>query len=424
MPEAPGYDGAMAVTTPTKLDAGRLRADFAVFDELVNGKPVAFLDSAASSQKPRQVLDAMRDFYEHSYANVHRGVYRLAERATAGYEGARGKVAGFVNAPSEREVVFTRSATEALNLVAYAWGLDNLGPGDVVVVTDLEHHSSFVPWQYVAGRTGAAFRAVPIDENGELELAALEEIEREGTIKVVACNLVSNTLGTVNPVRELASWAHEREAIMVVDAAQAAPHRPLDVQSLGCDFLALSSHKMCGPSGIGALWGRREILEAMSPFNLGGEMIRSVSMERTTWNELPYKFEAGTPAIGEAVGFGAAVDYVLEAGLAAIEEHEHALVEYALGRLGELPWISTYGPVPERRAGIVSLNVDGVHPHDVAQVLDWEGVAVRAGHHCTQPLMTKLGVAATVRASFYLYSIPEEVDRLVEGLHKAKTSLG
>ena len=424
MPEAPGYDGAMAVTTPTKLDAGRLRADFAVFDELVNGKPVAFLDSAASAQKPRQVLDAMRDFYEHSYANVHRGVYRLAERATAGYEGARGKVAGFVNAPSEREVVFTRSATEALNLVAYAWGLDNLGPGDVVVVTDLEHHSSFVPWQYVAGRTGAAFRAIPIDENGELELAALEEIEREGTIKVVACNLVSNTLGTVNPVRDLASWAHERGAIMVVDAAQAAPHRPLDVQALGCDFLALSSHKMCGPSGIGALWGRREILEAMSPFNLGGEMIRSVSMERTTWNELPYKFEAGTPAIGEAVGFGAAVDYVLEAGLSAIEEHEHALVEYALGRLGELPWISTYGPVPERRAGIVSLNVDGVHPHDVAQVLDWEGVAVRAGHHCTQPLMTKLGVAATVRASFYLYSIPEEVDRLVEGLHKAKSSLG
>jgi cysteine desulfurase/selenocysteine lyase len=414
----------MAVTTPTKLDASRLRADFAVFDELVNGKPVAFLDSAASAQKPRQVLDAMRDFYEHSYANVHRGVYRLAERATAGYEGARGKVAGFVNAPSEREVVFTRSATEALNLVAYAWGLDNLGPGDVVVVTDLEHHSSFVPWQYVAGRTGATFRAIPIDENGELEVTALEEIEREGPIKVVACNLVSNTLGTVNPVRELASWAHERGAIMVVDAAQAAPHRPLDVQALGCDFLALSSHKMCGPSGIGALWGRREILEAMSPFNLGGEMIRSVSMERTTWNELPYKFEAGTPAIGEAVGFGAAVDYVLEAGLAAIEEHEHTLVEYALGRLGELPWISTYGPVPERRAGIVSLNVDGVHPHDVAQVLDWEGVAVRAGHHCTQPLMTKLGVAATVRASFYLYSIPEEVDRLVEGLHKAKTSLG
>ncbi len=414
----------MAVTPETKLDAQRLRGDFAVFDELVNGRQMAFLDSAASTQKPRQVLDGMREFYEHSYANVHRGVYRLAERATAGYETARGKVASFVNAPSEREVDFTRSATEALNLVAYAWGLDNLGPGDVVVVTDLEHHSSFVPWQYVAGRTGASFKAIPIDASGELELGALEEIERAGTVKVVASNLVSNTLGTVNPVAALAAWAHERGAIMVVDAAQAAPHRTLDVQALDCDFLAFSSHKMCGPSGIGALWGRREILEAMAPFNLGGEMIRSVSMERTTWNELPYKFEAGTPAIAEAVGFGVAIDYVLAAGLDAIEQHEHDLVEYTLGRLDELPWVATYGPVPERRAGIVSLNVDGVHPHDVAQVLDWEGVAVRAGHHCTQPLMSKLGVAATVRASFYLYSIPEEVDRLVDGLHKAKSSLG
>jgi cysteine desulfurase / selenocysteine lyase len=414
----------VAVTTDLKLDAHRLRADFPVFDELVNGKPVAYLDSASSTQKPRQVLDAMREFYEHSYANVHRGVYRLAERSTAGYETGRRKVAAFVNAPSEREVVFTRSATEGLNLVAYAWGLDNLGPGDVVVVTELEHHSSFVPWQYVAERTGAAFRAIPIDESGELQLEALDEIEREGTVKVVANNLVSNTLGTVNPVEKLAAWAHERGAIMVVDAAQAAPHRPLDVQALGCDFLAISSHKMCGPSGVGALWGRRELLEQMSPFNLGGEMIRSVSLTETTWNELPYKFEAGTPAIAEAVGFGAAVDYISEIGLDAIERHEHELLEYTLGRLGELPWIEVYGPPAERRAGIVSFNVQGVHPHDVAQVLDWEGVAVRAGHHCTQPLMTKLGVAATTRASFYVYSIPEEIDRLVEGLHKAKNSLG
>jgi cysteine desulfurase/selenocysteine lyase len=415
---------AVAVTAEPKLDAHRLRRDFAVFDDLVNGRPVAFLDSAASTQKPRRVLDAMRDFYEHSYANVHRSVYRLAELATAGYEGARGKVAGFLNAPSERDVIFTRSATEALNLVAYAWGLDNLGPGDVAVVTDLEHHSSFVPWQYVAGRTGATFKAIPIDGSGELDLAALEEIERAGTVKVVACNYVSNTLGTVNPVQHLAAWAHERGAIMVVDAAQAAPHRRVDVQSLDCDFLALSAHKMCGPSGSGALWGRRRLLEEMAPFNLGGEMIRSVSMERTTWNELPYKFEAGTPAIAEAVGFGAAVDYVSEVGLAAIERHERDLVEYTLGKLAELPWIRTYGPGPERRAGIVSLNVEGVHPHDVAQLLDWEGVAVRAGHHCTQPLMSKLGTTATVRASFYLYSIPEEVDRLVDGLHQVKKRLG
>jgi cysteine desulfurase/selenocysteine lyase len=414
----------VAVTTQPRLDAHRLRADFPVFDELVNGKPVAYLDSAASTQKPRQVLDAMREFYEHSYANVHRGVYRLAERATTGYETARRKVGAFVNAPSEREVIFTRSATEALNLVAYAWGLDNLGPGDVVLVTELEHHSSFVPWQYVAHRTGASFRAIPIDEGGELRLDALDELERDGRIKVVACNLVSNTLGTVNPAAKLGAWAHERGAIMVLDAAQAAPHRSIDVQALGCDFLALSSHKMCGPSGSGALWGRRELLEEMSPFNLGGEMIRSVSLEKTTWNELPYKFEAGTPAIAEAVGLGAAIDYVSEIGLDAIEEHEHALLEHALGRLGELPWVEVYGPPPERRAGIVSFTVEGVHPHDVAQVLDWEGVAVRAGHHCTQPLMAKLGVSATTRASFYLYSIPEEVDRLVEGLHKVKKSLG
>jgi cysteine desulfurase/selenocysteine lyase len=414
----------MAVTAEPKLDAHRLRADFAVFEELVDGRPVAFLDSAASTQKPRQVLDAMRDFYEHSYANVHRGVYRLAERATAGFEGARAKVASLVNAPSDREIVFTRGATESLNLVAYAWGLDNLGPGDVVVVTELEHHSSFVPWQYMAGRTGASFRAIPIDPSGELDLDALEEIERAGRVKVVACNYVSNTLGTVNPVQRLASWAHERGAIMVVDAAQAAPHREVDVQAIGCDFLALSAHKMCGPSGVGALWGRRELLEEMAPFNLGGEMIRSVSMERTSWNELPYKFEAGTPAIAEAVGFGAAVDYVTRVGFEAIERHERELVEYTLGRLAELPWVTTYGPSPEHRAGIVSLNVEGVHPHDVAQLLDWEGVAVRAGHHCTQPLMTKLGTVATVRASFYLYSIAEEVDRLVKGLEKAKKALG
>lgn len=412
------------MTARPTLDAHRLRADFPVFDELVNGKPVAFLDSAASAQKPRQVLDTMREFYEHSYANVHRGVYRLAERATTGYESARGRVATFVNAPSEREVIFTRSATEALNLVAYAWGFDNLGPGDLVVVTDLEHHSSFVPWQYVAGRTGAGFHAIPIDSSGELQLEALDAIEREGRVKVVANNLVSNTLGTVNPVEKLAAWAHERGAIMVVDAAQAAPHRAIDVQALGCDFLAVSSHKMCGPSGAGALWGRRELLEAMSPFNLGGEMIRSVAMERTTWNELPYKFEAGTPAIAEAVGFGAAIDYLSAIGLEAIEQHEHGLTEYVLGLLGELDWVEVYGPPAERRAGIVSFNVEGVHPHDVAQVLDWEGVAVRAGHHCTQPLMAKLGVSATTRASFYLYSIPEEVDRLVAGLHKVKKSLG
>jgi len=414
----------MAVTAQPKLDVQRIRADFPYLEELVNGKPVAFLDSAASTQKPRQVLDAMREFYEHRYANVHRGVYRLAERATEGYEGAREKVRSFVNAGSTREVIFTRSATEAINLVAYAWGLENLGPGDVVVITELEHHSNFVPWQFVANRTGASFRHIPIDDAGELQLDSLDEIAASGRVKVVANNLVSNSLGTINPVERLSAWAHEQGAIMVVDAAQAAPHRTVDVQALGCDFLALSSHKLCGPSGVGALWGKAELLESMSPFNLGGEMIRSVALERTSWNELPYKFEAGTPAIAEAYGFGVAIDYLSEIGLDSIEAHEHELVEYALGRLAELDFVRVFGPPADRRAGIVSFDVDGVHPHDVAQILDWEGVAVRAGHHCTQPLMARLGVAATTRASFYLYTIPEEIDRLVDGLVKVKAQLG
>src|SRR5438128_6702994 len=357
----------MAVTTAASLDAHRLRADFAVFDELVNGKPVAYLDSASSTQKPRQVLDAMRDFYEHSYANVHRGVYTLAERATAGYEGAREKVRAYINAPSHREVIFTRSATEALNLVAYAWGLDNLGPGDVVVITELEHHANFVPWQFIAKRTGAEFAHIPIDDLGELQLDALDEIATRGDIKVVANNLVSNTLGTINPVEKLAAWAHEQGAIMVVDAAQAAPHRRIDVQALGCDFLAFSSHNLCGPSGVRALWGRRELLERTSPFNFGGEMIRSVSLERTSWNELPYKFEAGTPAIAEAFGFGIALDYVSEVGLAAIEAHEHALVSETMDRLAEIPGIRVFGPPADRRTGIVSFELENVHPHDVAQ---------------------------------------------------------
>jgi len=415
---------AMAVTAVAKLDAERLRADFPYLEELQNGRPVAFLDSAASSQKPRQVLDAMTDFYSHSYANVHRGVYRLAERATDAYEGARVKVAAFVNAPSEREVVFTRQATEALNLVAYAWGLDNLGPGDLVIVSELEHHSNFVPWQYIAGRTGAEFRTIPIDDAGELQLDALDGLAAAGQVKVVATGLVSNTLGTVNPVERLTAWAHEQGAIMVVDAAQAAPHRAIDVQALDCDFLAISAHKMCGPSGVGALWGRRELLERMSPFNLGGHMIRTVTAEETTWGQLPYKFEAGTGPIAEAVGFGAAIDYLSAIGLESIARHEHELTEYALGRLAELDWVETYGPPAERRAGIVSFNVEGIHPHDVCQILDWEGVAIRGGHHCTQPLMHRLGVIATNRASFYLYTVPEEIDRLVAGLEKVKKSLG
>ena len=419
-----GYHAVVAVTTVPKLDAHRLRADFPIFDEIFNGKPLAYLDSAVTAQKPRQMIDAMSEFYATSYGNVHRGVYALSERATAAFEGAREKVRALINAPDAREVIFVRNATEGLNLVAYAWGLVNLGPGDLVVVTELEHHSNYVPWQYVAKRTGAEFRMIPVGESGELELGALDEIARGGKVKIVANNLVSNALGTINPVGALASWAHEQGAIMVVDAAQAAPHRKLDVQALGCDFAALSAHKMCGPSGVGVVWGRRELLEAMEPFNLGGHMIRKVEFEETTWGDLPHKFEAGTSPIAEAVGFGAAIDYLTEIGFDAIERHEHELAAYALGRLEELPWIELYGPPADRRAGIVSFNVTGIHPHDVAQVLDFDGVAVRAGHHCCQPLMRKLGVAATNRASFYVYTIPEEIDRLVDGLHKVKKALG
>jgi cysteine desulfurase / selenocysteine lyase len=410
----------MAVTATQKLDVHRIRADFPYLDHLQDGKQVAFLDSAASTQKPRQVLDAMTRFYETSYANVHRGVYRLAERATEELEGAREKVRALLNASSAREVIFVRNATEAINVVAYSWGLNELGPGDLVLVTELEHHSNFVPWQYVANRTGASFRMLPLDESGELRMDQLDEVAGGDAVKVVAVGLTSNSLGTNNPVEQLSAWAHERGAIVVGDAAQAAPHRALDVQALGCDFLAVSGHKMCGPSGAGALWGRAELLERMEPFLLGGHMIRAVGDETTTWGALPHKFEAGTAPMAEAVGFGAAIDYLNGIGFDAIEQHEHQLVAYALEALAELPWVTTYGPPAGRRAGIVSFNVDDIHPHDIAQILDMNAVAIRAGHHCCQPLMRKLGVVATNRASFYLYSTAEEIDRLVAGLHRAR----
>ena len=414
----------MAVTPAAKLDVQRIRADFAYLEEDVNGKQWAFLDSAASSQKPRQMLEAMREYYEHSYANVHRGVYTLAERATAGFEGAREKVRAFVNAETAREIVFTRQATEAINLVAYAWGMNNLGPGDLVIVTELEHHSNFVPWQYIAKRVGATFGMVPLSEEGELQLDALDELAREGDPKVVATNFVSNSLGTINDVAKVAAWAHDHGAIYVCDAAQAAPHVAIDVQAIGADFLAFSGHKMLGPSGVGVLWGRKELLETMQPFNTGGHMIRRVRFDETTWGELPHKFEAGTSPLAEAVGLGAAIDYLNEIGLDAVGAHEHELTAYALERLGEIDGVTLYGPPPERRAGIVSFNVGDIHPHDVAQVLDMDGVAIRAGHHCCQPLMGKLGVAATNRASFYVYTVPEEVDRLVDGVLRAKQLFG
>ena len=410
----------VAVGTVTKLDARTLRADFPIFEQEFHGKPLAFLDSAASSQKPRQMLEAMNRFYETSYANVHRGVYELAERATEGLEHARERTRAFINAPSAREIIFVRNATEAINLVAYAWGLWNLEPGDLVVVTELEHHSNFVPWQYIAGKRGADLRLLPLNDHGELDLSGLDALAREGNVKVVATNLVSNSLGTINPVDKLVAWAHDQGAIFVCDAAQAAPHMKLDVQAIGADFVAVSGHKMCGPSGVGVLWGRTELLQTMDPFLTGGHMISSVRTDKTTWGELPHKFEAGTAPMAEAVGLGAAIDYLEAIGLENIAAHEHELTEYALGKLAEVPGITLYGPPADRRSGIVSFNLDGIHPHDVAQILDLSGVAIRAGHHCCQPLMQKLGVAATNRASFYLYTVPDEIDRLAAGVVKAK----
>jgi cysteine desulfurase/selenocysteine lyase len=410
----------VAVSTTPKLDARKLRDDFPIFEQLIHDRPLAYLDTAASAQKPRAVLDAMTRFYETSYANIHRGVYDLGERATEAYEGAREKARAFVNAESTREVVFTHNVTAALNAVAYGWGLDNLGPGDLVVVTEMEHHSNFVPWQYIARRTGAEFAVVPVDGNGELQLDQLDTLPAQGNVKVLACAHVSNSLGTVNPVERLIGWAHAQEAIAVVDGAQAVPHRAVDVQALGADFYAFTGHKMCAPTGIGVLWGRASHLEAMSPFELGGHMIRKVTVERTTWNELPHKFEAGTAPIAEAVGLGAAMDYLDAIGLDAVERHERELLDYALPRLEALEGLRVFGPPADQRAGIVSFEVEGIHPHDVAQILDSEGVAVRAGHHCNQPLMAKLGVPATSRASFYLYTVPEEIDRLVAGIEKAR----
>ncbi len=413
----------MAVTAP-KLDAAKLRADFPIFEQEFHGKPLAYLDSAASSQKPRQMLDAMTHFYETSYANVHRGVYELAERATEALEHARERCRAFVNAPTASEIVFVRNATEAINLVAYAWGLANLGPGDVVLVTELEHHANFVPWQFIARKAGADFRVLPVEPDGTLPLEQLDALAGDARVKIVATGYVSNVLGGSNDVPRIAAWAHERGAIHVCDAAQAAPHKRVDVQALGSDFVAVSGHKMLGPSGIGFLWGRTDLLLEMDPFLTGGHMIRRVREDETTWGELPHKFEAGTAPMAEAVGLGAAIDYLEAVGLEAIEQHEHELVAHALDRLAEIPGITTWGPPADRRAGIVSFDVAGVHPHDVAQILDLSGVAIRAGHHCCQPLMGRLGVVATNRASFYLYTVPEEIDRLAEGLLTVKETFG
>jgi cysteine desulfurase/selenocysteine lyase len=407
----------------TLFDIVTLRREFPILNQAVNGKTLAFLDSAASSQKPRRVIDCLEDYYQRYNANVHRGIYRLSEEATFAFERARGKVARFINARSQREIVFVRNTTEAINLVARSWGDANLREGDRILLSIMEHHSNLVPWQMLAQRTGAKLEFLPIDGEGRLALDNLE-VQLEG-VRLVAITQQSNVLGTINPVAEIAQRAHAVGALVLVDGAQSVPHMPVDVQALDIDFLAFSGHKMCGPTGIGVLWGRRAILEQMPPFLGGGSMIKVVGLYESTYADIPARFEAGTPAIAEAIALGEAVDFLQEIGMDRIHAHERDLLGYALERLTEVEGLRVYGPTTtEMRGGAVSFTLDGVHPHDVAAVLDGEGIAVRAGHHCAQPLHAHYDIPATTRASFYLYNIPEEIDRLVAALHKARTLFG
>jgi len=403
-------------------DVEEIRHDFPILEREVNGKRLIYLDNAATSQKPRQVIQALTGYYERHNANIHRGVHRLAEEATAAYEEARQKVGCFIGAPDTRALIFTRGTTESINLIAHAWGRKFLREGDEVVLTEAEHHSNLVPWQLAAQATGAKLRFIPIQDDGTLDLEEAERLIGPKT-GLVGCIHASNVVATINPVEKLAELAHENHALMLVDGAQSAPHLPVDVEALGCDFFACSGHKMLGPTGVGVLWGRPEILEEMDPFMGGGEMIREVHLDHSTWNDLPYKFEAGTMNIAQAVGLGAAVDYLDELGMENVREHERWLGEYAHRRLSEIEGITVYGPEKDR-TGLVSFSLPDVHPHDLSQLLDEEGVAIRSGHHCAQPLMRRLGVAATARASFYLYNTDEEVDALVEALVGAREFFG
>ncbi|HUF34715.1 MAG TPA: cysteine desulfurase [Gemmatimonadales bacterium] len=396
----------------------RWRSDFPIFSTTVRGKPLVYLDSAATSQKPRRVIEAVSDFYATGNANIHRGVYHLSERATAAFEDARGRVARFLGASSPGEIVFTSGTTGAINLVAQSWGRSTLRPGDEVLVTGMEHHSNLVPWQLLCEQTGAVLRAVPITEAGELDLEAFDRLLGPRT-RIFAVTHVSNVLGTINPIRELAARARSAGAVTVVDGAQSVPHLPVDVQALGCDFFACSSHKLFGPTGVGVLYGRAALLERMPPWQGGGSMIATVGLERSTYAPPPARFEAGTPPIAEVIGLGAAIDYMEEIGLAAIGRWEGELLGRAREALGDLPGIRLIGS-PARQASVVSFVVEGVHPHDVSAVLDHEGIAVRAGHHCAQPLMERLGLPATVRASFAFYNVMEDVDALARGLGRVR----
>lgn len=397
-----------------------VRADFPILQrEVYPGVPLVYLDSAASSQKPHAVLEAMDAYYRQSNANVHRGIHRLSDEATSAYEGAREKVARFVGAADPAEIIFTRNATEAVNLVAYSWGRTFLRPGDEILLTVMEHHANLVPWQMLAEATGAVVRYLPLTPAGLLDLDPLPTLLTPRT-RLVAFTAVSNVLGSITPVRELTAAAQQLGAVVLVDGAQATPHMPVDVQAWGCDFMVFSGHKMCGPTGIGVLYGRRALLEAMPPFLGGGDMIRRVTLEGATWNDLPHKFEAGTPAVAEAVGLGAAVDYLSQLGMDEVRAHELTITHYALEALSEVPGLRLLGPPASQRGGVAAFTLEGCHPHDVAQLLDEDGIAVRAGHHCAMPLHHWLGVNATARASFYVHTTTEEIDRLVTSLHRVR----
>lgn len=406
------------------FDVQRIRQDFPILQQQVNGKPLIYLDSTASSQKPLCVIEAMNTYYREYHANVHRGIYQISEKASEAYETARKKVGRFINARSWREVIFTRNATESINLVAYSWGLSNLKAGDVILTSEMEHHANLIPWQQLAARTGATVKYIPVDEHGYLDMATFDAWLTPA-VKLVAITQMSNVLGTVTPVGEIVQKAHAVGALVLLDGAQAVPHMPTDVQAFECDFLAFSGHKMLGPTGIGVLWARKEILADMPPFLTGGDMIKKVTFDGCEWNELPWKFEAGTPAIAEVVGLGAAVDYLNEIGMHNVRLHEIELTTYAFDRLSQVEGIRIYGPHdPTARGGAVAFTLGDIHPHDIAAVLDGEGICVRAGHHCAMPLHDKFGLQATARASFYVYNTPQEVDRLAEGLDKTRELLG
>jgi cysteine desulfurase/selenocysteine lyase len=404
------------------MNTSEIRELFPILHQDINGHPLVYLDSAATSQKPISVIEAIKRYYEHDNANVHRGVHTLGSRATEAYENARDKVARFINAKSTEEIIFTRGTTSAINLVASSYARSVCKEGDEIVITPMEHHSNLIPWQQVAKATGATLKYIPLQEDGSINLADVEKVITDRT-KIVAIVYVSNVLGVVNPVKEIAEIAHRHGAKILIDGAQSTPHMKVDVQQLDCDFYALSGHKMCGPTGIGALYGKKALLNNMEPIEFGGEMIDHVDLQNSTWKELPWKFEGGTPIIAGAVGLGAAIDFLLDIGLDAIDQHEQQIVKYAMAKLTAIEDLTVYGPSNDR-AGLITFNLGDVHPHDLATVLDAEGVAVRAGHHCCQPLMRWLNVSSTARASFYLYNTEEDVDRLALALLKTKEYFG